>query len=83
MTIQNIFYICGITVFILASFLMLILISGTLKTSKKVRELIKTFEDTLESNVVSTIIQMVPLLAAIFTEITDRRPTRKKRKKRK
>lgn len=84
MTIQNTFYIGGIIAFILSSILLAILIFTSLGLTKKARNLLETLEDSMESNVVGTIIQLVPLIAAIFTEITDRRPTKRKRgKKRK
>jgi len=82
MTIQNIFYIGGIIAFVLSSVLLVILISASLGLTKKVRNLLETIEDSMDGNVVSTIIQLVPLMAAIFTEITDRRPAKRKRRKR-
>ena len=83
MTIQNLFYIGGITAFVLSSILLAILIFASLGLTKKARNLLESIEDSMEGNVVSTIIQLVPLMAAIFTEITDRRPAKRKRRKKK
>jgi len=83
MTIQNIFYICGISVFVLTSTLLIAILLGYLGISKKIKNILETIEDGMESNVVGTIIQLVPLMAAIFTEITDRRSTKRKRGRKK
>lgn len=81
MSIQNLFYIGGIIAFVLSSILLAILIFASLGLTKKAKNLLETLEDSMEGNVVSTIIQLVPLMAAIFTEVTNRKPVKRKRRK--
>ncbi|MFC1653784.1 hypothetical protein ACFL1M_02975 [Patescibacteria group bacterium] len=82
MTIQNIFYICGIIVFILASLLVLTMLLTVTKLSRKSQDLMDTIENKMESSFVSAMSSILPIVGAIFTEIMATK-TYKRRKRKK
>jgi hypothetical protein len=80
MIVQTIFYICGIVAFVLTAVLLLVLILGSLGVFKKTKNILSQIEEGMDGRIARTVIQFIPLAAAVLMELSKHATSKKSKK---